>query len=236
MRGDSVKNECVICGEPLEYLEKDIVMECVICHRKEYSKIRCSHGHYVCNDCHMRGLNQIIGLCMENTSDDPLEILAEMMAQPFSHIQGPEHHVMVGASLLTAYRNAGGEIDLRPALVEMMRRGKSVPGGICGFWGTCGAGIGASTFASIVFGTTPMSDESLKLGFKLNAKIIDEIGELGGPRCCKRSSFISILKGIDFAEEHLGVKMKRSDVNCTFSGPNMACIGERCPFFKKGQE
>ena len=64
---------------------------------------------------------------------------------------------------------------------------------------------------------------------------IEEIGELGGPRCCKRSSFISILNAIDFAEEHLGVKMKKSEVNCTFSGPNNQCIGERCPFYKGNQ-
>lgn len=227
-----MKNECVICEAPLEYLDTDIVMECAICHKKEYSKIRCIHGHYVCNDCHMRGLNKIIGLCMEQTSDDPLEILDVMMAQPFSHMQGPEHHVMVGASLLTAFKNAGGDIDLRPALVEMMKRGKTVPGGACGFWGTCGAGISASMFVSIVYKMTPLSEEPLKLAFKLNSKIMDEIGELGGPRCCKRSSFISILNAIDFAEEHLGVKMKKSEVNCTFSGPNNQCIGVRCPFYK----
>jgi hypothetical protein len=139
---------------------------------------------------------------------------------------------MVGAALLTAYKNAGGDIELRPALVEMMKRGKTIPGGACGFWGTCGAGISASMYVSIVLKTTPLSDEPLKLGFKLNSRIMDEIGELGGPRCCKRSSFISILNAIDFTEEHLGVKMKRSKVNCTFSAPNNQCIGVRCPFYK----
>ena len=32
-------------------------------------------------------------------------------------------------------KNAGGEIDLPEALLEMMNRGKAVPGGACGFWG-----------------------------------------------------------------------------------------------------
>ncbi|MFR2157089.1 MAG: DUF5714 domain-containing protein [Evtepia gabavorous] len=41
---------------------------------------------------------------------------------------------LVGASLLTAYRNAGGEITLAPALVELTPR-QHVPGGVCGFWG-----------------------------------------------------------------------------------------------------
>ena len=56
----------------------------------------------------------------------------------------------MGAALLTAYKNAGGEIDLQQALVEMMSRGRSVPGGACGFWGACGAGISAGMFVSII--------------------------------------------------------------------------------------
>ena len=35
---------------------------------------------------------------------------------------------MVGSALLTAYKNAGEDIDLHRALIEMMNRGKSVPG------------------------------------------------------------------------------------------------------------
>ena len=38
-----------------------------------------------------------------------------------------------GAALLTAYARSGGEIALESALTEMLRRGKSVPGGACGF-------------------------------------------------------------------------------------------------------
>mgnify|MGYP003313403512 CR=1 FL=1 len=30
-----MKDECVICKAPLEYLEQDVPMECVICHKKE---------------------------------------------------------------------------------------------------------------------------------------------------------------------------------------------------------
>lgn len=41
------------------------------------------------------------------------------MSMPFCHMHGPEHHVMVGSALLTAYKNAGGEIELKKALHEM---------------------------------------------------------------------------------------------------------------------
>ena len=53
-----------------------------------------------------------------------------------------------------AYKNAGGEIDLPEALLEMMNRGKAVPGGTCGFWGACGAGISTGMFISIISGAT----------------------------------------------------------------------------------
>ena len=136
-----MKEECIICKAPLEYLEIGEVMECSICRKKEASKTRCIKGHYVCNECHTAGMDVIIGLCMKERSKNPVEIIEKMMGQPFCHMHGPEHHVMVGAALLTAYKNAGGDINLPQALAEIMSRGKSVPGGACGFWGACGAGI-----------------------------------------------------------------------------------------------
>ena len=139
-----MKDECIICGSPLKYLENDELMECAICHKKENSKTACVKGHYVCNECHTQGMDSIVGVCLAETSKNPIEIIQKMMALPFCHMHGPEHHVMVGSALLTAYKNAGGDIDLKTALYEMQKRGKQVPGGACGFWGACGAGI--STF------------------------------------------------------------------------------------------
>ena len=118
-----MREECLICGAPLEYLAADEMMECALCHTKEPSKTRCMEGHYVCSACHTAGMDAVIGACLRETSKDPIEILNRMMDQPFCHMHGPEHHVMVGAALLTAYHNAGGEIDLPQALAEMLSRG-----------------------------------------------------------------------------------------------------------------
>ena len=89
------------------------MMECAICHKKELSKTRCVEGHYVCNECHTAGMDAIIGLCLNEMSSNPVAILEKMMGQPFCHMHGPEHHVMVGSALLTAYKNAGGDRDVR---------------------------------------------------------------------------------------------------------------------------
>ena len=225
-----MKEECLICKAPLIYLEMDEEMECAICHRKENSKTRCVNGHYVCNECHMAGLDTIIGLCLKTTSRNPVEIVESMMALPFCHMHGPEHHVMVGAALLTAYKNADGKIDLEKALVEMMSRGKSVPGGACGFWGACGAGISAGMFVSIISGSTPLAQEPFALSHKMTAQALGAIGEIGGPRCCKRDSYLSILAAIDFAAEHFGVRMERPEIVCRHAVHNNQCIGKRCPF------
>ena len=192
-----MKEECLICGAPLEYLETDVQMQCEICRKKELAKTRCVNGHYVCSDCHMHG---------------------------------PEHHVMVGAALLTAYHNAGGDIALSDALMEMLRRGKSVPGGACGFWGACGAGISTGMFVSIISRSTPLTDEPFALSHKMTAAALGQIGEIGGPRCCKRDSFLSILTAIDFVKEHFGIALQKPEVVCRYAAQNNQCIGKRCPF------
>lgn len=224
--------ECLICKAPLEYLETDQIMECSICHKQESSKTRCVHGHYVCNECHTAGMDAIVALCIAEQSTNPVEIMEKMMALPFCHMHGPEHHVMVGAALLTAYRNAGGNIDLPTALAEMMNRGKSVPGGACGFWGACGAGISSGMFVSIISKSTPLTVEPFALSHKMTAQSLSAIGEIGGPRCCKRDSFLSILSAVDFVREHFGVEMERPEIICHYSAKNNQCIGKRCPFSK----
>ena len=96
-----MKEVCLFCGAPLEYLETDVQMQCEICRKKELAKTRCVNGHYVCSDCHMQGLDSIVELCLRETACDPVAIVERMMALPSCHMHGPEHHVMVGAALLT---------------------------------------------------------------------------------------------------------------------------------------
>ena len=128
-----MKEECLICSASLKCLETETLMKCVICYKVDDSKTCCEQGYYVCNECHTKGVDAICRLCLNETSSNPIEIMEKMMAMSFCHMRGPEHHVMVGAALLTAYRNAGGNIVLSDALVELMKRGNRAPGGACGF-------------------------------------------------------------------------------------------------------
>jgi hypothetical protein len=104
--------------------------------------------------------------------------------------------------------------------------------GACGFWGACGAGISSGMFVSIISGSTPLSVEPFALSHKMTAKSLGAIGEVGGPRCCKRDSYLSILSAVDFVKEYFGVEMEKPEVVCTHSAKNNQCIGNRCPFAK----
>ena len=225
-----MKDECLICGAPLIYLEKDMEVECALCHKKEQSKTMCKQGHYVCDSCHTGGMDTILGVCLAETSKNPIHILQKLMALDFCHMHGPEHHVLVGSALLTAYKNAGGEIDLEKVLVEMQSRGKKVPGGACGFWGACGAGISAGMFVSIITGATPLANEAWGLSNKMTSAALGAIGEVGGPRCCKRDSYLAIMQAVTFVKENFGVEMELDKIKCTHSALNNQCIKERCPF------
>ena len=228
-----MKDECLICKAPLEYLKNDIEMECAICHKKENSKTRCTGGHYVCSECHINGIDVLFSLCLYEKSKNPIEIINKMMKMPFCHMHGPEHHIMVGMALLTAYKNAGGKVDLESALIEMKNRGKSVPGGACGVWGACGAGLSTGMFVSIISDSTPLENESFALSHRMTALSLSEIAKIGGPRCCKRDSYLSILSAIDFVYENFKIKMEKNEVKCTYSKNNNQCIGNRCPFINK---
>ncbi|MBO4382499.1 MAG: SAM-dependent methyltransferase [Clostridia bacterium] len=170
-------------------------------------------------------------MCLEETSGDPIQILRKMMALPSCHMHGPEHHVMVGCALLTAYKNAGGDLDLPAALDTMIQRAGSVPGGFCGNWGACGAGISTGTFIAVISGSSPLSEEGFRLAQKMTVKSLDRISDLGGPRCCKRDSYLAILSAVEYVKEHFGVEMESSDIVCIHSAQNEQCIGVRCPFF-----
>ena len=182
------KEECLICKAPLEYLVQDQMMECAACHKKEPSKTRCVKGTLCLQRLPYPGYGQHLRpVPLRNLHRPSVAIVrADDGALPFCHMHGPEHHVMVGAALLTAYRNAGGTLDLEKALQEIYSRGKAVPGGACGFWGACGAGISAGQFLAIVTQSTPLAKEPWGLSNQMTARALERIGQMGGPRCCKR--------------------------------------------------
>jgi hypothetical protein len=223
---------CLVCGEELVYFKEGREMECMYCHKKFMSNAACKNGHYICDHCHsVQAIEHIKTICKQTESRNPLEIAVAMMKDTFVHMHGPENHVLVGLALLAGYKNSGGTVAFDEAVEELARRGSQVPGGICGLWGNCGAAVSTGIFISIVTGSTPLSTKSFGLCNKMTAASLAEIGEIGGPRCCKRNAFLAIKQAVKFCKNNLAIEMEEKDKYvCEFTQLNAQCIGKRCPF------
>ena len=92
---------------------------------------------------------------------NPVVIFKQIAEKEYISIHGPEHHILDGASLLVAYKNAGGEIDLEQALDRLMSEGLRMPGAMCGLWGICGAITSIGAALAIIDGTGPLSTDDL---------------------------------------------------------------------------
>ena len=233
-----MEKTCPICGATLVEAAAESIAACTLCGTQEQSHLVCPKGHHVCEACRAEGIAEILPLCRAETSRNPIEILEKMMALPFCPMHGPVHHILVGAALLTACRNAGGAIDLETALPEIFRRGKAVPGAACGLWGACGAGLSAGMYLSILTGSGPLAEEVWSLGNRMTSTALAHIAAHGGPRCCKRDSYLAIQSAVAFTAEHLGIRMELGDIRCSRSHLNRQCRGTACPFFagEQGEE
>lgn len=230
------RGACLICGADLVYFQEAKEMTCVFCGKRELSHASCKDGHYVCDACHARkGIEAVMRECRTTKSRNPIEIMQKIMADPYIYMHGPEHHVMAGAALLAAYHNSGGEVDLDWALAEMKERGGQVPGGVCGFWGCCGAGVSTGIYMSIITKATPLSGKSWGLSNRMTSRALNAIGEIGGPRCCKRDTFTAVKEAVQMTKEELGIEMELPEkIECGFHVENQQCLRGKCPCHPKG--
>ena len=67
----------------------------------------------------------------------------------------------------------------------------------------------------------------------MTGQALTAIGKNGGPRCCKRDSYLAIREAVRFTKEKLNVEMELDEIKCSRSKLNNQCIEERCPFHVK---
>ena len=176
----------------------------------------------------------IVSACLQMKTKNPAEIFQHIANQDFVRIHGPEHHILDGAAILTAFYNAGGDIDLAKSLEELMCRGMQMPGATCGQWGVCGAVTSIGAALSIIDGTGPLStDESWGNHMHFTSAALGKLADVGGPRCCKRDAFFTMEEAINYISVHYNVSLEMSAMKCSYSNQNQQCIRLRCPFYKK---
>ena len=226
---------CLICGKELKYSDQAKTFKCAKCGKEFESTAACEDGHFVCDACHYQaGYEFVNGYALRAESKNPVSIANKMMENEFINMHGPEHHYLIVAALLAAYKNSGGQIDLEKSLITARERAGKVPGGVCGFWGCCGAGVGSGIFVSLITGATPLSAVEWGLANQMTSLSLAAISRKGGPRCCKRDTYLAILSAIDFVKEHFKVEMEKPEtIKCKFFVNNPSCKKEECDFHPK---
>jgi len=145
----------------------------------------------------------------------PAEMLDDLLRQgEGTPVHGVWHHALVGEILLTCLRNAGHPItdDL---IEEVIDRGRQIPGGSCGFIGTCGALTSAASAYAILLGSTPVATDRREKLLAFSAKLAARLAQIGGSRCCKKSSYAALEVARDaFAE--LGFELNQDDLHKIF--------------------
>ena len=199
-------SHCPICGKATRGPEASST--CELCGKESAAGGICDGGHFVCAGCaQLREMLLVHGERDASVGRNPVAVLLDLMEEPEVPMHDPVHHILVPAALLIAYRRCSGTMDLPRAMTEAIRRGKRVPGGTCGFWGACGAAVGAGIFMSVVTGSSPYSESTWGMCNMATARCLEAMAVLGGPRCCKRTSLVAVHTAAQHAAEHLGIVM-----------------------------
>ena len=176
-------------------------------------------------------------MLMASASVTPAELLEQVMADPRCPAFGPLHHFVVGAVLLTCWRNAEGSDDrdglLQKDLEEMSARSSYVPGATCARWGICGAAASAGMAYAIVRDNAPLKSEGWQDGQLMVSDLLARIARSGSPRCCKRDARVAIAAAVPYFNELGGPQLLEWDKtpSCEVSQKNSVCMGTRCPFY-----
>ena len=223
---------CMVCGAALDYSTVPTVQACRYCGRRESTLISCPDGHFVCDACHGAEAIELASRVLETTTErDPATILEEVVALPGLSMHGPEHHAIVAGVITAAARNAGVAVSA-DALATALRRAGKVPGGWCGYCGTCGAAVGVGVAVSVMTDATPLRGPQRSSAMAATsmalAHMIDD-----QPRCCKRAARLAVEAAVTFLAERSIVDLPSGGVRprCTYSERNKECAGADCPFF-----
>ncbi len=176
--------------------------------------------------------NLMKNLIINSTEKDPVQLFFQVISNikeksMIIPMSGDWHHFLVPGVVLAALRNNGYEIT-NDDIYEGITRGEKARVS-CGFTGVCGGANSVGIVGALVKKATPLHDDYRKELLQLAAKTLKEISEVKG-RCCKRSSYISIQKAVEYLNEN-GFNIKVASFCCPFSQSNNFCAKQNCPYY-----
>ena len=233
-RGDKFSSGCMVCGDALLYAEVEKVLECHYCGQKHLTNAHCLENHFVCDQCHSAdALDVLEHLCEESIETDLLELLQRFRQHPAIPVNGPEHHSLMPAIIVTAYRNSGGQIS-DDLIGTAIRRGAQVMGGSCAFTGICGAATGVGIAFSLLLQANPIKPQQRQIVQQVTQLVLKDIAALEAARCCQRDCWLGLKKAAELSADFLPISLQADTViGCYQRSQNKECIGMACPVLQE---
>jgi len=226
------QHNCMVCSSELVYKATLEEAMCYYCGKVSAQSVTCKEGHYVCDACHTKeALAVIEHICATSKERDMLKLFQQIREHPSIPKHGPEHHAMVPAIIVTAYKNSGGKLP-ENALKTAILRGSSIMGGACGFLGICGAASGVGIGFAIVLEASPVAKKARSAAQKVTYAVLGKIAEYEAARCCHREVWTALNIASSLSETFLHVKLlAQTEVKCDQKKFNQYCYGKECPIF-----
>lgn len=231
---DRFPSGCMVCGQALLYSDNEVELTCHYCGQSAMTSAHCLEQHFVCDRCHsVDALAVLEHLCAEATETDLLELLQRFRQHPAIPVNGPEHHSLVPAIIITGYRNSGGNIT--DDLIETaIRRGSQVIGGSCAFTGICGAATGVGIAFSLLLQANPIKPRQRQIVQQVTQQVLEQIAGLEAGRCCQRDCWLGLKRAAELSAEYLPVKLTAAaQIGCYQRSQNKECIGIECPVWQE---
>jgi len=222
---------CMVCGTPLTYLENNREKKCAFCGIVKAANAECENGHFVCDDCHSSNAIDIVRhICLNTEETDMIDLFNMIRCHPSIPLHGPEYHFIVPGVIVATYRNLGGKVsdtDIQTAI----DRGKTIPGGVCGFWGGCGAALGTGTAFAVLLKGNPIKARERKIVQQITGIIINKINQLEAARCCQREAWTALKIAAELSPQYLEIPLRANGgTHCTQQSKNKECMGKGCPY------
>jgi hypothetical protein len=224
---------CMFCGAPLQYISEELKRTCVYCGQTTSANAICERGHFVCDACHAADAVVIIRrICESAEETDMIALMQRIRSHDGIPLHGPEHHSLVPAVILTAYRNLGGRVT--PGMIDTaIHRGSQVMGGACAFTGICGAAAGAGIAFSMILDANPLTSQKRQQIMQSVQHVAQALAEIHGARCCQRDAWIALRKAAELSKTMLPIPLQaNAPLRCKQSSLNPQCICAACPLFR----
>jgi uncharacterized protein DUF5714 len=227
-------NSCMLCGDSLVALTEEVTTICDVCGKKSAAKYQCKSMHYICNDCLETPKNEFIKQqCLAYAGNDPVDLVVQIMNSPQIKMHGPEHHFILPAVLATCMRNhLGIKLELSDVLDKVEKRAIDETPSECDFkGGNCGSAVGAGVYLSMHLAGIKSDEEIAVMQKEITDASLKAIHDHGGPRCCKRDTYLTLDASLKYFKEKLNIELPYSEAKCTFSLRNQTCGMEKCVYY-----